>query len=88
LCSKSFSIFGKLWLKLAHGHEARLHAVFRDGEDGALGVVQDEVGFLVGLVGVGEDLVGREDERAQRRLLLDDLRIVLDVGRARDAVHK
>ena len=74
--------------QLAHRQEAGLDAIVGHREDRALGVVEDEVGFLVGLVGVREDLVGRVDQRPQRRLLLDDLRVVLDVGRARHAVDQ
>ena len=74
--------------QLPHRHEAGLHAVFRHREDGAFGVVEDEVGVLIGLVGVGDDLVRRVDQVAERRLLLDDLRVVLDVGGARHAVDQ
>ena len=72
----------------AHRHEAGLDAVFGDREDRALGLVEDQVGFLIGFVGGAEDLVRREDQVAERRLLLDDLRVVLDVGRARHAVDE
>ena len=53
-----------------------------------LGLVEDQVGFVLGLVGGRENLVGREDQVPERRLLLDDPRVVLDVGRARHAVDE
>ncbi len=88
-CSKSCSIFGKLSLTRSRiAHEAGLQPVVGDGEDRALGLVQDQVGFLLGLVRVGDDLVRRVDQIAKRRLLFDDARVVLDVGRARHAVGK
>ncbi len=74
--------------ELPHRHEAGLHAVFGHREDGALGVVEDEIGVLVGLVGVGDDLVGRVDETAQRGLFLDDARVVFDVGGPRHTVDE
>ena len=72
----------------AHRHEAGLDAVFGDGKNRALGLVEDEVGFLIGLVGGAEDLVRREDQVPERRLFLDDLRVVLDVGRSRHPVNE
>ena len=86
-CSNSCSIFGKLsFTRSRIGDEAGLQPVVGDGEDRALGLVEDQVRFLIGLVGVGEDLVRRVDQIPKRRLLLDDARVVLDVGRARHAV--
>jgi hypothetical protein len=72
--------------QIAHRHEAGLQTVVGNGEDRRLGFVKDDVGFLIGLVGVGEDLVGGVDQIAESALLLDDLRVVLDVGRTRDAI--
>ena len=89
LCSKSCSIFGKLSLTRSRiAHEAGLDAVVGDREDRALGLVENEVGILIGFVGVRQNLVRREDQVAKRRLLLDDAGVVLDVGGARDAVDE
>ncbi len=74
--------------QVAHGHEAGFQPVVRHGEDQALRFVENQLRFLVGLVRVAEDLVRRVDQVPQRRLLFDDLRVVLDVGRARHAVHE
>ncbi len=74
--------------QIAHRHEAGLDPIVGDREDRALGLVEDQVGVLVGLVGVRQDLVRREDQAAQRELLLHDAGVVLDVGRARDAVDE
>ena len=71
-----------------HGDETRLHAIFGDREDRAFRFVQDQVGFLVGFVRRAENLVRREDQVTQRRLFLDDLRVVFDVGRARHAIDE
>ena len=72
--------------ELLHRHEAAVDAVFGDGEDFLLRPVEHGVGVVIGGVGAGDDLVGRMDQIAQRRLFLDDLCVVRDVGRARDAV--
>ena len=89
LCSKELLDLGEAVLdQIAHRDEAGLDAIVGDREDRALGFVENQVGVLVGFVGVGENLVRREDQRPQRRLLLDDLRVVLDVGRARHAVDE
>ena len=74
--------------QVAHGDKAGLDAVVGDREDRAFRLVENEVGFLIGLVGVRQNLVRREDQVAQRRLLFDDARVVLDVGGARDAVDE
>jgi hypothetical protein len=60
--------------------------VLGDLEDRSLGLIEQLVGVLLGVVGAAEDLGRRLDQPAQRRFLLDDLGVVLDVGRARDAV--
>src|SRR4029079_7062600 len=46
------------------------------------------VGFLFSLVGGGEDPVRRRDQTPERGLFLDDLRVMLDVGRTRHAVYQ
>ena len=85
----SFSIVSRLRLRqVAQRDEAVAHLVVGDREDRVLGLVEDDVGLLFGLVGGREDLVGREDQVPERRLLLDDPRVVLDVGRARHAVDE
>ena len=85
----SFSIVSRLRLRqVAQRDEAVADLVVGDREDGVLGLVEDDVGLLLGLVGGRENLVGREDQAAERRLLLDDPRVVLDVGRARHAVDE
>ena len=72
--------------EIAQRDEAGADAIFGDGKDRALGLVEQQVRLLLGFVGLGEDLVGRVDQVAERRLLFDDARVVLDVGRARHAV--
>ena len=72
--------------EVAQRHEPGADPVFRDRENRAFRLVQEEIRLLLGLVGLGQDLVGRVDQAAKRGLLLDDLRVVLDVGRSRDAV--
>ena len=85
----SFSIVSRLALRqVAQRDEAVAHLVVGDREDRVLGLVEDEVGFFLAVVGGREDLVGREDQVPERRLLLDDPRVVLDVGRARHAVDE
>ena len=49
-------------------------------------LVEQQVRLLLRVVGIGQNLVGRVDQAAERRFLLDDARVVLDVGRARHAV--
>ena len=68
--------------QVAHRDETGLEPVVGDGEDRAFRLVQDQVRFLVCLVRVGQNLVRRVNQVPQRRLFLDDLRVVLDVGRA------
>ena len=72
--------------ELAQLDEAGPHPVLGDLEDRPLGLVEQVVGVLLGVVGARQHLVRRLDQPAQRGLLLDDLRVVLDVGRARHAV--
>jgi hypothetical protein len=84
-------------LQLLDGREAGLHEIperheaFADPplgnrEDRALGFVEEHFRFQFRFVRLGQDLVGRVDQAAERRLLLDDPRVVLDVGRSRYAV--
>ena len=85
----SFSIVSRLRLRqVAQRDEAVADLVVGDREDGVLGLIEDDVGLLLGLVGGRQNLVGREDQVPERRLLLDDPRVVLDVGRARHAVDE
>ena len=74
--------------QIAQRHEAVADLVVGDREDRVLGLIEDDVGVLLGLVGRRENLVRREDQAAERRLLLDDPRVVLDVGRPRHAVDE
>ena len=74
--------------EVAQRDEAVAHLVVGDREDRVLGLIEDEVGLVLAVVGGREDLVGREDQVPERRLLLDDPRVVLDVGRARHAVDE
>ena len=85
----SFSMVSRLDLReVPQRDEAVAHLVIGNGEDRVLGLIEDDVGLLVGLVRRREDLVRREDQVPECRLLLDDARVVLDVGRARHAVHE
>ena len=66
--------------QVAHRHETGLEPVVGHREDRAFGLVENEVRLLVRAVRVGQDLVRRVDQIPQRRLFLDDPRVVLDVG--------
>ena len=72
--------------EIPHRHETGLEPVVGHRENRAFRLVQDQVGFLVRFVRVGQDLVGRINQVPQRRLFLDDPRVVLDVGRPRHTV--
>ena len=74
--------------QLAHRREPGPHAIFGNRENRLLGLVEDEVGLLLGLVGGRKDLVGGEDQIAKRRLLAHDARVVLDVGGMGQAVDE
>ena len=67
--------------EIAERDEAVADFVVGDREDGVLGLVEDDVGVLLGFVGGRDDLVGGENQAAEGRLFLDDPRVVLDVGR-------
>ncbi len=85
----SFSMVSRLRLRqLLERDEPVADLVVGDREDGVLGLIEDDVGVLLAVVGSGENLVGREDQTAEGGLLLDDAGVVLDVGRARHAVHE
>ena len=83
-----FDLRQRLLDDVAHRQEADAGAVFGDREDRLLRLVEDDVRVVFRLVGAGVICASAEDQRAQRRLLLDDARVVLDVGRARYAVHE
>ena len=53
-----------------------------------LRLVEDDIRVFLGVVRGRENLVGGEDQIAKGRLLLDDPRVVLDVGRSRHAVDE
>ena len=74
--------------QVAQRDEAVAHLVVGDREDRVLGLVEDEIGFFFAGVRGRENLVGREDQVSEGRLLLDDPGVVLDVGRARHAVDE
>ena len=72
--------------ELAELDEAGAQPVLGDLEDRPLGFVEQGVGVLLGLVRTRQDVGGRLDQPPHRRFFLDDLGVVLDVGRARHAV--
>ncbi len=72
--------------ELAHADESGAQPVLGDLEDRPLRVVEQVVGVLLGVVRAHEHVGGRLDQPAQRGFFLDDLRVVLDVGRPRHAV--
>src|SRR5258706_8938266 len=74
--------------QVAQREESIADLVVGDREDRVLGLIEDDVGVLFPVVRGREDLVRREDQVAERRLLFDDPRVVLDVGRSRHAVHE
>ena len=73
---------------MLHRHEAVSDLVVGNRKNRVLGLVEDHIGVLFGFVRRRHDLVGGEDQTAKRGFLFDDLRVVLDVGRSRHAVHK
>jgi hypothetical protein len=83
-----FDLREALLHQVPHRHEARLDAVIGDRENRTLGFVQNQIGVLIGLVRIGDDLVRRVNQRPQRCLLLDDLGVVLDVGGPRHTVDE
>ena len=82
LCCCSFSIVAKLLCTRSRSgtKPARIRSSAIAKID-ALRLVEQQVRLLLRLVRVGEDLVRRVNQTAQRRLLLDDPRVVLDVRR-------
>ena len=72
--------------EVAQRHEPLADPVLRDLEDGFLRLVQDQVRVLLRLVRRRQDLVGGVNQVPEGGLLLDDARVVLDVGGARHAV--
>jgi len=74
--------------QVAQRDEAVAHLVVGDREDRVLGLIEDQVGFVFPRVRRRENLVGGEDQVPKGGLLLDDLRVVLDVGVARHAVDQ
>ena len=74
--------------EVAERRETVAHLAVGDRENRVLGLIEDDVGVFLGLIRVRQDFVGREDQTAERRLFLDDARVVLDVGRARHAIDK
>jgi hypothetical protein len=73
---------------IAASTRSRPTATRTPARDLLLGRFEDVDGAAFGVVGVVDHLVAGEDQVAQRRLFLDDAGVVLDVGRARHAVHE
>ncbi len=74
--------------QLAQRREADGRALVGDLEDAAFRFVEDLLRILFGAVGRDRDVVRALNQRAERRLLLDDARVVPDVRRARHAVDQ
>ena len=74
--------------QLPHRGEPGAHAIFGDREDRLLGLVENEIGLLLSLVGGRENLVRRENQIPEGRLLAHDARVVLDVGGMRQTVDE
>ena len=72
--------------EVAQRDKAGANAILGNGKDRPLGLVEQKIRLLFRLVRLGEDLVRRMNEIAESGLLLDDPRVVLDVGRTRHAV--
>ena len=72
--------------EVGHRDEARPERGVGDLEDLPLRAVQQQLGILLAAVRVAEDAVRDEDQPPPRRLLLDDSRVLLDVGRTGHAV--
>ena len=72
--------------QLGEGDEPGVDTTLRNGEDLLLGTVENDRGLLPRRVSLGLDTVRRRDQVAECGALLDDPRVVLDVGRARHAI--
>ncbi len=80
---EAVEIFGNELLDI---NEAGADAVFGEPEDLAFGLVEDGIGFLLGIEGALLDGVCGVDEAAQEGFFPDDAGVMLDVGDARDAI--
>ena len=74
--------------QLLHAREALQSALLAHLEDPLLRVVEQLLGRRAPLEGLRDDRGGGLDEAAQERLLLHDLRVVLDVRRGGDRVDQ
>ena len=72
--------------QVAERHEPFADAILGDREDGALRLVEQQLRLLLGLVGLGQDLVRGMNQAPQRRFFFDDPRVVGDVRGPRHAV--
>ena len=68
--------------------EAFADTLLGEGEDGGFGVVEDLVGGLGLLAGLGDGVIGNADEAAQDRLVADDVNVMLDGGPVGDAIEE
>ena len=73
---------------LADGREGLAHGIVGDLEDLAGDVAQELLGRLVLRQAVAHDPLAGPDQAPQRRLLLDDARVMLDVADVRHAVEE
>src|SRR6266540_1918092 len=73
---------------LADGREGLAHGVIGDFEDFAGDVAQELLGCLVLREPLAHDPLAGTDQAPQRRLFLDDARVVLDVADVRHAVEE
>ena len=74
--------------ELLDAREALARALLRDLEDLRLGDVQQLVGCLAATERLGDDLGRDLDQPSEKRLLLDDASVVLDVRRRRHRVDE
>ena len=74
--------------QLLHAREALQPALLAHLEDSLLRVVEQLLGRGAALERLGDDRRGGLDQAAQQRLLLHDLRVVLDVRRRRHRVDQ
>ena len=74
--------------EVAQRDESVADLVVGNREDRMLRLIENLVGLVRRVIRRRQDLVGRVDQPAEGRFLLDDARVVLNVGRARDPVDQ